>query len=299
METPRPPTGCVVVGVDAAQPTDRALDWAADQAALEDRHLLLVHGTGTPLAVGTSWSGVGGPDHLQAAGRALLARATTRVVTRHPELVVHQSVRAVDPCRALLDASADAALLVVGSRGRGHVLSLVLGSASEQVADRASCPAVVIRPQHSHEARRGVLVGTDGTAESQQVLRFAHRYARLHGLPLTVLYSGRDGDATVPQHVVPDEGQFLEWARTPLATSVADLAAQHLEVSTTLVLGRGTPAGCLLTVADSMDLVVVGHDERGLVGGFTDGSVAVAVLEHASVAIAVVPVAADALAATS
>ena len=200
MQTPRVPTGCVVVGVDAAQPTDRALDWAADQAALEDRHLLLVHGTGTPLVVGTSWSGVGGPDpmqnlsDLQAAGRALLARATTRVVTRHPELVVHQSVRAVDPCRALLDASADAALLVVGSRGRGHVLSLVLGSAGEEVADRASCPAVVIRPQHSHEPRRGVLVGTDGTTESRPVLRFAYRYAQAHGLPLTVMYSAWDGD---------------------------------------------------------------------------------------------------------
>jgi nucleotide-binding universal stress UspA family protein len=78
---------------------------------------------------------------------------------------------------------------------------------------------------------------------------------------------------------------------------VADLAAQHLDVSTTLVIGRGTPAGCLLTVADSMDLVVVGHHERGLFGSFAHASVAVAVLEHASVAIAVVPVAADALVA--
>ena len=78
---------------------------------------------------------------------------------------------------------------------------------------------------------------------------------------------------------------------------MADLAAQHLEVSTTLVISRGTPAGCLLTVADSMDLVVVGHHEHASVGRFTDGSVAVTVLEHASVAIAVVPVAADTLAA--
>jgi nucleotide-binding universal stress UspA family protein len=302
METQRLPTGCVVVGVDAAQPTDRALDWAADQAALEERHLLLVHGTGTPLAVGTTWSGVGGPDPLQlfsnlrAAGRALLARATTRVVTRHPELVVHQNVRAVDPCRALLDVSADAALLVVGSRGRGHVLSVVLGSVSEEVAGRASCPVVVIRPQHGFEARRGVLVGTDGTAESEPVLRFAYRYARLHGLPLTVMYSAWDGAPTAPQHVVPDEEPSLGSARTLLAASVADLAAQHPEVSTTLEVGRDAPGECLLTVADSMDLVVVGHHERGSVGRFTHGSVAVAVLEHASVAIAVVPVASDALA---
>ena len=64
----------------------------------------------------------------------------------------------------------------------------------------------------------------------------------------------------------------------------------------TLEIGRGTPAECLLARADEMDIVVVGHHERGRWGRFTHGSVAVAVLEHASVAIAVVPVVADSLA---
>ena len=290
METARLPTGCVVVGVDAAQLTDRALDWAADQAALEERHLLLVHGIGSPLSVGTPWSGLGGPDpmqvfsDLQAAGRAVLGRATTRVVTRHPELVVHQTVRPVDPRQALLDVSADAALIAVGSRGRGHVLSVVLGSVSEEVAGRASCPVVVIRPQHSTEPRHGVLVGTDGTAESLPVLCFAFRHARLRGLPLTVL------------HTVSDVEPGLEPAQHVLASSVAEVAAQHPDVALTLEVARGTPAECLLALADSMDLVVVGHHERGTFGRFTHGSVAVAVLEHASVAIAVVPVVADSLA---
>jgi len=257
MEPQSVPTGCVVVGVDAAQLTDRALDWAADQAALEQRHLLLVHGIGSPLSVGTPDSGLGGPDpmqvfvDLQAAGRALLARATTRVVTRHPELVVHQAVRAIDPRQALLEASADAAMVVVGSRGRGHVLSLVLGSVSEEVAGRASCPVVVIRPRHDHEPRNGVLVGTDGTAESEPVLQFASRLARVRELPLTVLQD--PGDAA-------------------------------------------SAAQSLIARAGSMDLVVVGHHPRGTLGRFTHASVAVAVLEHASVAIAVVPVVAESLA---
>lgn len=301
MDTQHLPTGCVVVGVDAAQPTDRALDWAADQAALEERPVLLVHGIGTPLALGTTWGEVGGPDplqvfsDLQAAGRALLARAKTRVVTRHPEIVVHQSVRAVDPRQALLEVSAEASVIVVGSRGRGHVLSMVLGSVSEEVAGRSSCPVVVIRPQHSHEARRGVLVGTDGTDESEPVLRFAYRHAALRGLPLTVMHTVGEAGATGP-HGVPEEESSMD-AFDLLAASVADLTALHPEVSVALEVGRGTPAECLLTVADSMDLVVVGHHERGILGRFTHGSVAVAVLEHASVAIAVVPVASDRLVA--
>jgi nucleotide-binding universal stress UspA family protein len=299
METQHLPTGCVVVGVDAAQLTDRALDWASDQAALEERHLLLVHGIGTPWSVGTPWSGLGGPDpmqvfsDLQAAGRALLARATTRVVTRHAELVVHQVVRPVDPRQALLDVSGDAALIVVGSRGRGHVLSVVLGSVSEEVAGRASCPVVVIRPQHSTDPRRGVLVGTDGTAESLPVLNFAFRHACLRGLPLTVLHTVSGG--APPSHVVPGDAEVGP-ARRELVESVSELSAQHPDVALTLEIGQGDPAEGMLTRADEMDLVVVGHHERGRPGRFTHGSVAVAVLEHASVAIAVVPVDADSLA---
>lgn len=294
------PSGCIVVGVDAAQPTDRALDWAGDQAKLEERHLLLVHGTGTPLATGSAWSGIGGPDpldvftDLQAAGHGLLARATTRVVTRHPELVVHQVVRPVDPSQALLDVSRDAALIVVGSRGRGHVLSVVLGSVSEEVAGRSTCPVVVIRPQHGVEHRQGVLVGTDGTRESVPVLRFAYRQAALRHLPLTVMQSVWDVTAsTTGPHVVPLEDVDDVQSRLALSDAVAGIAAEFPDVSTTLTVGHGAPADCLLTQADSMDLVVVGHHERGLLGRLTHGSVAVAVLEHASVPVAVVPVDGD------
>ena len=91
----------------------------------------------------------------------------------------------------------------------------------------------------------------------------------------------------------------LEPAQHVLASSVAEVAAQHPDVALTLEVARGTPAECLLALADSMDLVVVGHHERGTWGRFTHGSVAVAVLEHASVAIAVVPVVADSLATAS
>jgi nucleotide-binding universal stress UspA family protein len=306
METQHVPHGCIVVGVDAAQPTDRALDWAGDQAMLEQRHLLLVHGTGTPLVGGSMWSGIGGTDPLdvftdqQAAGHGLLARATTRVVTRHPELVVHQVVRPVDPSQALLEVSKDAALIVVGSRGRGHVLSMVLGSVSEEVAGRSSCPVVVIRPQHGVEHRQGVLVGTDGTPESAPVLRFAYRQAKLRNLRLTVMQSVWDVMASATgAHVVPLEEVDDVRSRLALSGAVAAPSAEFPDVSTTLTMGHGAPAECLLCLADSMDLVVVGHHERGLLGRLTHGSVAVAVLEHASVPVAVVPVDAGSLAPTS
>jgi nucleotide-binding universal stress UspA family protein len=304
METARLPSGCIVVGVDASQPTDRALDWAADLAALEQRHVILVHGTGSPLSVGSPWATPGTPDplelfaDLQAAARGLLARATTRVVSRQPGLVVHQVVRAADARQALLDVSAKASLIVVGSRGRGHVLSIALGSVSEEVVGRATCPVVVIRPRHdAGPSRGGVLVGTDAGPVSLPAVRFAFHHAALRDLPLTVVHTVWDiVAAPLPPHVVSADDPEMSRVRRALVESLAEPLAEFPDVSPRLLVGHGVPAECLLTLADSMDLVVVGHHERGLLGRLTHGSTATAILEHASVPIAVIPVSEAALA---
>jgi nucleotide-binding universal stress UspA family protein len=305
MDTEHLPAGCIVVGVDAAQPTVHALDWAADLAALEQRHMILVHGTGNPLSVGSALMTPGSPDplelfsDLQAAARGLLARATTRVVSRQPGLVVHQVVRTVDARQALLDVSADASTIVLGSRGRGHVLSIALGSVSEEVVGRASCPVVVIRPRHDVTDPQGVLVGTDGGPVSLPALRFAFHYASLFGLPLTVMHTVWDAiAATLPAQVVSADEPDLARVRHSLVESLAAPAAEFPHVPIRLLIGHGVPAECLLTLADTMDLVVVGHHERGLLGRLTHGSTATAILEHAAVPIAVVPVAAGAPAPT-
>lgn len=296
MDTEHVPSGCIVVGVDAAQPTAWALDWAADLAALEQRHVLLVHGTGNSLSVGSPWMSPGMPDplelfaDLQAAARGLLARATTRVVSRQPGLVVHQIVRSTDARQALLDVSANASLIVVGSRGRGHVLSIALGSVSEEVVGRATCPVVVIRPRHGVIDPQGVLVGTDGGPVSP-ALRFAYEQASLHGLPLTVMHTVGDSVAsTLPAQVTSADDLDLTGVRRTLVDSLAVPAAEFPDVATRLLIGHGVPAECLLTLADSMDLVVVGHHESGLLGRLTHASTATAILEHSAVPIAVVPV---------
>jgi nucleotide-binding universal stress UspA family protein len=306
MDTEHLPAGCIVVGVDAAQPTVHALDWAADLAALEQRHVTLVHGTGSPLSVGSQWMMPGTPDplelyaDLQAAAHALLARATTHVVSRQPGLVVHQVVRSADARQAVLDASTNASLIVMGSRGRGHVLSIALGSVSEDVVGRATCPVVVIRPRHDVTDPQGVLVGTDGGPVSLPALRFAYHQASLHALPLTVMHTVWDVIAShLPAQVMSAEEPDLAPVRRVLVESLAATAAEFPDVPTRLLIGYGAPDECLLTLADSMDLVVVGHHERGLLGRLTHGSTATAILERAAVPIAVVPVSAGTLAPTT
>ncbi|MEU8191798.1 universal stress protein, partial [Micromonospora carbonacea] len=75
------------------------------------------------------------------------------VTAAHPGLAVERRpVRAAKPERALIELSGDAALVVVGSRGRGGFVGLVLGSVSQALVQHAHCPVLVARPQPADEA---------------------------------------------------------------------------------------------------------------------------------------------------
>jgi nucleotide-binding universal stress UspA family protein len=296
MESRRIPAGCIVVGVDAVRATDRALDWAADQAALEDRNLHLVHGTGARLALGSASSIPGTPDpleqssQLEATGHGILARATTRALARHPELVVHRTLRLAEPSRLLLDLSTDAALVVVGSRGRGLVLRMALGSVSEEVARHAACPVVVLRPRGSDAPHAGVLVAVTGGREALAPLRFGIAQATRRRQPLTLLSLGDPHvvDAT-PPHVVPASEPGLAAERLALVDALAAARAADTDVDVRLLVGRGNPAECVLALAGQMDLVVVGHHDRHGVGRLGHRSTSLDVLENAPSTVAVVP----------
>ena len=295
MRTTEVPIGSIVVGIDAARSSGCALDWAADRAALDHRDLVLVHGTGHPTVDAPS-AGIGRPDPFQmyddmaSAGRAILYRATTRVVLRQPDLSVHQAVLRVDPGPALVELSERAAMIVVGSRGRGHMLSLLLGSVSEDVAGQAACPLVVVRPEHDVRPRDGVLVGTDGSPDSVGVLETAFHEAWLRRVHLTVVHTVWDAvPVTAPGHAGGTDEPTAA-VRRSLADAVAPLAERYPEVRVAIEVGRGTPSEFLVEAAADQDLVVVGHHQRHGFDRVMHGSVALSVLEHATTPVVIVPV---------
>jgi nucleotide-binding universal stress UspA family protein len=136
----------VVVGVDGSEPSLRALQWAARQAAYMD----------APLDVVTAWTF---PEHPAPLGIVadvpwqdeLVAEARTRLDALVSEqLTAEQRARAEtkvirgNAADVLLSATSPDDLLVVGTTGRGDFAELLLGSVGERCVRHARCPVVVV-----------------------------------------------------------------------------------------------------------------------------------------------------------
>ena len=76
----------------------------------------------------------------------LVAETVSGLSEKYPDVVVTEVYRRGDPVRQLVQASAEASLVVVGSRGRRLLSSTLLGSVSRAVVERAGCPVAVVRP---------------------------------------------------------------------------------------------------------------------------------------------------------
>jgi len=126
----------VVVGVDGSASADAALGFGFAQARLRGVPLLAV------CALADAPGSLGGYLGLQAEFEQAIARHEKK----HPEVPVLRHVAQGGARDALLAAANDAQLLVVGSRGRGGVTGMLLGSVSQAVLHHAACPVAVVHP---------------------------------------------------------------------------------------------------------------------------------------------------------
>jgi nucleotide-binding universal stress UspA family protein len=137
---PAAPSG-VVVGVDGSRAGTAALHWAADTAATYQ----------APLTIVFARPDVEGDVVEAEQEEQLLDRSACDVREHQPELVVtdvrvrfrHGRGR---PAGILVDEAHGCALAVVGARGLGGFVGLLMGSVSQQVLAHADCPVAVVRP---------------------------------------------------------------------------------------------------------------------------------------------------------
>lgn len=132
----------ILVGVDGTENSVGAVDYAFEEASRRGVGLIALH----------SWSdtnslelGIVDWDAIAADEEALLAERLAGYRERYPDVQVRRIVVANRPVRSLLDTSADAQQVVVGSHGRGGFAGMLLGSTSNALIHTAECPITVIR----------------------------------------------------------------------------------------------------------------------------------------------------------
>ncbi|CAN5368722.1 universal stress protein [soil metagenome] len=294
MSTSSVPSGSIVVGVDGSPQSELAVTWAAEQARLEGRTLVLAHGTGNAQLWWIEAAADLEGDHRDAAlnaGRILLDQTLQAVTTAFPDVQSHTFLQADDARQMLLDLSKTASMLVVGARGRGVVASLVMGSVSATVTRHAVCPVVVLRPRDAAVTPLGIVVGIDRSGNSRAAVEFAYRQASIRGLPLTVTHCSFDvvvGPHDVPE--IPYDTPGYEEERLLLDASTNGMAEKFPDVRVSLTLGRGLVDTFLIDAARSRAMVVVGsHADRFLWNYVFDRNVDRSVVMHAPAIVAVVP----------
>ncbi|WAL69407.1 universal stress protein [Amycolatopsis cynarae] len=140
----------VVVGVDGSATSAAALRWAVAEAAATGRVVRAVAAWTYVPAVDPG--GVVAPiDEVAAMHGRALDDFVRETVGERPGAPVRADLVEGDPADALVKASAEASLLVLGSHGRGRLLSALLGSVSAQCLRRAACPVVIISPEVAGE----------------------------------------------------------------------------------------------------------------------------------------------------
>lgn len=147
VEQTEPSSGCVVVGVDGSESSKQALLWAAFLAAETSGILEAVVAWVPHTAWGVMATGPGGVlpsgDPASDAGRGLTA-TVSEVFAGHEPQGLSLRVREGNPVQVLIEASQNARVLVVGSRGHGGFNGLLLGSVSAACAQYATCPVMVV-----------------------------------------------------------------------------------------------------------------------------------------------------------
>ena len=288
----------VVVGYDGSAAAAVAVEWAAAEAKRRGVRLTVLHAADYTVVIPGRLPLEANP--LEAAAMGVTDEGVDWARKIAGDLDVEGETHVARVAPALIEASDDAALLVVGSRGRGELTGALLGSVAFAVTAHAHCPVVVVRADAAMRPGpdRPVVVGIDTWPGTEAQLRFAATVAVQTSAPLVVLSAYRavytESGAPTLYWALEVEGavQFERLARQ-VALDASDAAAATattefpgLEVRPTVMEGR--PAHVLARVATGAGLLVVGARGEGGFAGLRLGSITHTVLHDAPCPVAVV-----------
>ncbi|MFE0172871.1 universal stress protein [Streptomyces sp. NPDC059002] len=281
----------LIVGVDGSDPSLRALDWAVDEAVVHGVPLRVVHASRWEWYEGHEPSFGINRSSVQVLSDHIAAAAVERALRRTTAVKVTSEVLPEDPALALVRLSTEAGAVVVGSRGRGELAELLLGSVSLSVAAHAAAPVIVVRGREENlpGGPRTVALGIDDPEEAAPAVEFAFREAQARNASLTAVHAWRCPAREIPDFPTTVHEEHQERAAAQVDAAVRDAAAAHPEVTVHRETAEGHARTVLLGLARTADLLVVGARRRKGHIGMQLGPVNHAVLHHAQCPVAVVP----------
>lgn len=293
----------VIVAVDGSAAADNALDWAADEADLRGASLEVVHAWDNATPEGRDWT----ERILSEQADEIVRTAAERARRRRAGLTVANSVRRGDPGDVLTEVGRSADLMVMGSRGRGGFVGMLLGSVSRRVASEAVCPLLVVRggeagaaqPPYDEDYFRisesfvvvGIADETCVPAVRAAFVEASGRRQRVHAvyawsLPDLPVYglAAQTGTAAEAARMCRQSGEAI------LAKALSPVRDEYKDVEAVgdVIMGRRTQV--LLDASRSASVVVLAtHRRRGRLGRHL-GPVTHALLHHGHAPVLLVPV---------
>lgn len=285
-------TSPVVVGTDGTPGSAGALRYAVDEAVRREVPLRLVHvlPVTPPVWPGVPMAAVPGPE-LREVATSILDGAVQQVRQLVPSLEVTTRLSAGSRSGALVEASENAQLVVVGRESQHGVDRILVGAVTAAVAAHARCEVAVVPSFWTPEPARGrVLVGMKSRANAQAVLAEAFSQARAREAALTVVTAWELPDPYLDRIELRTHSQDWEdEGRRVIEAELARWREEYADVDVEIRVQHGRAAEVLLSASRDGDLLVLSRRHHALPPFGHLGGVAHAILRVADVPVVVVP----------
>ncbi len=283
----------IVIGVDGSPGGAVALGWGLDLAARQNAPVRLVHAFevsiyDVQLAENAHPAGGG----LRGSAQRIVDDAADRARALYPHLDVTTRIEAGPSVVTLIEESQDADTVVLGNRGSGGFVSLVVGSTTLQVASHAHCTVVAVPIRDlTGPPGTGIVLGVDGSPVSEAAMDYAFRAASDAGEPLIAVRAWHDPAAVGPSVMLPlvyDPEVIDVEEHHVLTEALARWSPKYPNVDVRPRVVQDHPAHALIEQSRGARLLVVGCRGRGELRSLLLGSVSHGVLHHATCPVAVV-----------
>jgi nucleotide-binding universal stress UspA family protein len=291
------PVQGIVVGVDGSDPALCALEWSAAEAKRRGVPLNIVTAYTIPVFAASSMdAGYATLDDQVIRDGAEEVLRQARATVTDPDVEVRTRVESGDPAGVLLDLSAQADLVVVGTRGRGGFVGRLLGSVSSALPAHAKCPTVVVplcvseRAEGVSGMRDIVVVGVDGSERARLAVLVAAEQAVNRGVPLRIVCAlpPISGSLAWMPATVDQEALTLD-VRRQLRAGTRWLKSHFPDLTVESDVIEGPPIEVLIHESSVATLLVTGSRGRGGFAGMLLGSTSQGVLHHSRGPVMVVP----------